>query len=75
MLVLTTSIRDKQKERMKKRNFKQFYVIINTQDGTIHVCSTKTKVAEIVGCHRSTVDSLEDRVCLNNCVIINVTEE
>lgn len=60
---------------MRKRNFKQFYVIINMKDFAIHVCSTKTKVADIVGCHRSTVDSLKERGCVNNHIVIVVTEE
>jgi hypothetical protein len=60
---------------MRKRNFKEFYVIINTKDFTINLCSTKSKAAEIMGIHRTTLDSLKERGCFNSFLIVLVKEQ
>ena len=45
------------------------YVIINQEANTIHTCTSLSLVAEIVGCHRNTLQTFTDRMYYKHYII------
>jgi hypothetical protein len=60
---------------MRKRHFKEFFVIINTKDFSVSLCQTNIKAAEIIGVHRDTIASVSERRCINDFIIENIREQ
>ena len=52
-----------------------YYVLISTEDFSVHLATTKTQVAAIAKCHINTLLKLSDRTTVNNYIIIPVTIE
>jgi hypothetical protein len=60
---------------MKKTNFKVFYVILDIATLEIRLCSTKQKVADILGIHRNSVKIGEKPILRGNLKVFRVREE
>ena len=60
---------------MKKTNFKEFYVIIDTITLDVRLCSSKQTLASILGIHRNSVKIGDKPILRGNLRVLKVKEE
>ena len=60
---------------IKKKNFKDFFVMINTSDFSIRVSSSISTVASITKTHRNTIAKMPCRASFKDFLVIKTTEE
>jgi hypothetical protein len=56
---------------MKRK--KPYFVLINTKNFSITLCSTKETIAKTVKCHRNTLLGLSERITVNDFIIAPCT--
>ena len=60
---------------MKKTNFKEIYVVLDLTSLNVRLCSSKQRLADILGIHRNSVKIGKEPVLRGNKRVIKVTEE